>query len=608
MFRCVMNLIKMLPFVIFLFSLSGCQTPDSETPQFSVDIMTSATPGISDIVLTDSHTGWAQSACTSCHNDSVQHWLSEHECVTCHGQNGSPLRSLNHLDDSCLDCHSDSHRDQGFLADSGCRSCHGYVKTDGCTHREDYDVVIIGGGAGGLASAAVLAQAGKNVVLFEQHHKVGGMIFNFKRGDYRFEGTLHALSSAATNAMTHLGVGLRERISPIEFEMMYQIISPDYEIVIPADIDQYRDLIRGQFPEYSEELDEIFLSFIEMNDERYAGMSLMEALESHGIEDEQLISIFIILSYYMPSLPDQTPAEQFIGMWNSYTRGTYTYLVGGSETITFGLADIFEEFGGTIKLSTRVDQIVVENERAISVRTSDGGCYEADFFISNASIPSTYFNLIGEEHMPYDILQDIRGRQPAEAFTTVYLGIAHDYSEYFQNFHEIFVLEDYVFTQEEWTLLGCDPQRTPLVISNYSVADPQAAPEGKNVITLTTQLSYRCNNSWAWNESYESYINQRNHVMNVLIERAEEILPGLSQHIEVRDIGTPQAFERFTLNDEGTWNGFGEDEDVSRVETHSTPFSNLFFAGSWVGGGGISAAINSGRFSADMVLNRYRGE
>ena len=59
---------------------------------------------------------------------------------------------------------------------------------------EKYDVIIIGGGNGGLASAATLSEKGKKVLLFERHNIPGGCGTSFRRGRFEFETALHQLS------------------------------------------------------------------------------------------------------------------------------------------------------------------------------------------------------------------------------------------------------------------------------------------------------------------------------------------------------------------------------------------------------------------------------
>ena len=49
------------------------------------------------------------------------------------------------------------------------------------------DVAVLGGGIAGLTSAALLAEAGLQVVLLEAHHQSGGCAGTFRRGPYTFD-------------------------------------------------------------------------------------------------------------------------------------------------------------------------------------------------------------------------------------------------------------------------------------------------------------------------------------------------------------------------------------------------------------------------------------
>lgn len=50
-----------------------------------------------------------------------------------------------------------------------------------------HDAIIIGGGRGGLVSAALLAGAGKDVLRLEQQRIVGGCAATFSHCGYRFD-------------------------------------------------------------------------------------------------------------------------------------------------------------------------------------------------------------------------------------------------------------------------------------------------------------------------------------------------------------------------------------------------------------------------------------
>jgi cation diffusion facilitator CzcD-associated flavoprotein CzcO len=58
-----------------------------------------------------------------------------------------------------------------------------------------YDVVVIGAGLGGLIAGAILARAGRKVLVIERSNSVGGAASSYKVGDLFVEGSLHETSS-----------------------------------------------------------------------------------------------------------------------------------------------------------------------------------------------------------------------------------------------------------------------------------------------------------------------------------------------------------------------------------------------------------------------------
>ena len=57
-----------------------------------------------------------------------------------------------------------------------------------------YDVIVIGGGLGGLTAAGLIAQAGRKTLLIERNHELGGAASTYKSGDLVIEASLHETS------------------------------------------------------------------------------------------------------------------------------------------------------------------------------------------------------------------------------------------------------------------------------------------------------------------------------------------------------------------------------------------------------------------------------
>ena len=94
--------------------------------------------------------------------------------------------------------------------------------------------------------------------------------------------------------------------------------------------------------------------------------------------------------------------------------------------------------------------------------------------------------------------------------------------------------------------------------------------------------------------------------MDVLLDRVEEtVIPGLREHIEVKDIATPVTHQRYTGNRGGTLMAARPTGANMRakVAQYRTPVKNLTLAGHWAEyGGGVPLAVRAGANSALLVL------
>lgn len=609
---------------------------ETTPPVDPVEALTHATPLMGHALLSEDHDGWGKGDCLSCHEAAHGGQTAPH-CATCHGPNGAPQRPLDHAAAGCTGCHGDSHGSNAASWQDGrdCSVCHKYEPSEGCPKTVETDVVVIGAGGGGLGAAVTLANAGLDVVVIERHNKVGGYMTNFTRGDYRFEISLHAMGGfdgekASTRTMFER-FGIMDRVQPVKAENTYKNIYPDYAFTIPDGFEAYKAALIAEFPAETEGIEYLFWLFAKVDEAlglfqelgmeatlakyqeeepelmptflKMLNATLSEVLLER-IEDPRLYAILTQLTSYIGEPPETMSALNYIVMWNGYHMFGFYNFVGGSESVTQAIGQVIEEKGGTIRLGTLATKIVIEEGRAVEVQTADDVCYRPRYVVSNANAPAT-MEMIGHENLPKDYLDAMDKMEVAMPVVAIYLGVDHDYTDVFDGTHEILLQDSYDTEYVFQNMRGCDPTADGLLlIANYSTIDPTAAPAGKNVISITSGLDDACDNDWGWGDP-DKYLAQKKALADAYLTRAEAVLPGLRDHVEVLEVGAPQTLRAFSLNPRGTIYGWRHTPDQALMQRlkPETPISNVYLAGMWTfPGAGQAAVLASGEAAAKLII------
>ncbi len=480
-----------------------------------------------------------------------------------------------------------------------------------------YDAVIAGAGIGGLFCAHLLARQGLRVLLVEQHYMVGGYCSTFKRKGFIFDASTHFYPLLG-NPQTLTGkllddLGMRTRW--VKMDPVDTFHFPDgTSFSVPADLDAYLEKVKAEFPHQVEALDRFFEQVREAylsgllyyfrgrstpRFEKYRRMTMREVLD-RCFQDRKLKLLLTADCPHWGSPPNRTSFVFDSMLRLSYFLGNY-YPVHGSQFFADELAQRFEELGGHILMSSRVEKIIVRHGKAcgIEVETTRGKLcgrrtIAAGAVISNADLRLTLEEMLGPEHVEPAYLESVRRMRPSFPCFLAHIGLRDVPAEAIDR------IQGYYWNRWDPDLVGRGGLRCK--VFSPTVYEPRMAPAGGQIIILqkVLEMDYAGVEDWpAHKQEMEDYV----------LGHLESVIPGVSERVVVRLSASAKTAWRFTLNHAGAMLGWEMSPDQLGEDRPDNvgPVDNLYLVGHWTRpGGGITPVIMSAVHVAQAVLGSTR--
>lgn len=517
---------------------------------------------------------------------------------------------------------------------------------------DSVDVAIVGAGPGGLCAGAYLARAGVRVAVFDHHYVAGGCATRFARGKagqrYLFDIGLHYVGDCGPG-------GITERVlRPLDLDLEWLELDPDgfdtlsfpdFDFRIPADVGLFRERLLELFPEERKGIDR-YLALVKQvgtigpmlyaKNGKLGPRELLYVLAKGrhlAFHQNSTAAKFLDTCTKNPKLravllgqhgdyglpPSEVAALLHAGLANHYFQGAY-YPKGGGQVLADELALAIEGAGGSIHLRCGIESILMEDGRAVGVRTEprkgEQHTVRAKVVLSNADIKKTLLELVGPEHLPSKwVKKSERWTMPAPIFST-YLGVAGDLSEIGMTSSNTWQFDDYDF--EAYYKAARDTEApTPrgCYITSASMKDPGDAwhaPEGVGSVEVMALLpgepkAWGVTEQQWWDGSYSdssAYQERKQAIEDDLVRRFDTLFPGGGQRVVFRESATPASQTRYTRASGGTGYGLAgtpEQFNEKRPDVKG-PLPGLWFCGaSTRSGHGILGALLSGKIAASGI-------
>jgi phytoene dehydrogenase-like protein len=503
------------------------------------------------------------------------------------------------------------------------------MKNDGLS-QIDYDVIVIGSGAGGLSAAVALAQAGLSVLVCEQHEVAGGWTHSFTMEGYRFSPGVHyigALGKGQRLRRIYEGLGVSQDLEFLELnpDGYDRIYIGDERFDIPRGQEGYIARLKARFPHEANGIDRFFQAVLDINAmlDQFAAARVFiprpsslrwlfrtgADLINHYISDPLLRAILAGQAgdYGLP--PSQAAAVIHAAMMYHYLDGSY-FPRGGGGAIPRAFGRALKQAGGQLRLNTRVQRIILQGKRAVGVELVGGETLSARHIVSNADPEVTFYRLIGQEYLSRKLRRKLRTARYTSSALSLFLALDLDFKSLGFDSGNLWFYEHNDLEKIYADSLGDYVVHHPpgLIFATITtLKDPSKMHSGRHTMEAFTFVNYKPFAQWADDPSGDrdwEYQKLKKALTDKMLDTLDQRIPGLRDAVVFCELRTPLTNAHYI----NVHNGhiYGIKRDMWHVGplgfSNRTEFSGLHLCGANTLAHGVAAVTETGLIAASNIL------
>ncbi|MDP6556626.1 MAG: NAD(P)/FAD-dependent oxidoreductase [Pirellulaceae bacterium] len=473
-----------------------------------------------------------------------------------------------------------------------------------------YDYAIIGMGIGGLALGALLAHAGKRVIIFEQHSVPGGYGHTFRSGRFSFCAELHYVWDCGPRERVYrllekLGLETSvtfHRLAPSGFD---RVVGPGVDYTIGSDFQRESERLAEMFPAHAKSLDGYFQIIGTIHRQmyelpigftwstvlrhprrfshiiRYLKWTLEDLFDKLCFPDELRLILAGQSAIFWSPPRDLSLVVHAAGV-GSYDQGAYYPEQSFMHVMRSLLRKIKEQPGCCALLSTEITKLDVRAGLIHSATTAQGETFTAEHFLFDADAQLS-LDLIGREHFPPAFRHKLKYDYGCSVLS-IYLGLRDfdlrkcGFGEQNLFWHPKVNLNEVYDDQ-----LSAQIPKRPYFFCNAPTLRPHEhlAPPGCEQLVMVAPCNYDLFRKLR-DSSEDDYQTVKADFAQRIINTVEtEFAPGLSSRIEEKVIGTPLTNWDYVRAPRG--NCYSTPLDPKHVNlrrlNYRSPFPNLYYIG-----------------------------